>query len=247
MKPTSVLALIFCLNTFLVCAQNIVKQDNRVWTGYMTESKITDKFSLWNDTHWMPESFFLLRTGLTYHFDNSYKTTTTLGYGRLWIYPSEKEYSTFRPEHRAWGQTTWAKKNTNFRHFFRFRYDARFRHKLANDVLLPGYNFNWRLRWMYQIRHDFPSKSNQKNHFYSILSDEFLLHAGKEIKNDFRMDQNRFTMGIGYQMKHVSMQLGYMNIINQSATKSELYMKHTLVLWVFHKMDFRKKEPIILE
>lgn len=245
MKFSSFWIVVFLIQSGFVLSQTIKEHDNRVWAGYMTEAKINDKFSLWNDTHWMPESFFLLRTGLTFHFDSRFKATTTLGYGRLWIYPSEKEFHTFRPEHRIWGQTTFARKYGALRHFFRFRYEARFRHKLANDELLPGYNFNWRLRWLYQIRYDFPAKDDAKNHFYSVVSDEFLLHAGKEIKNDFRMDQNRLTFALGYQMENISMQLGYMNIVNQSNTKSDLFMKHTLVFWVFHKMDFRKKEPVL--
>uniref|UniRef100_UPI00404AF6D0 DUF2490 domain-containing protein n=1 Tax=Flavobacterium sp. TaxID=239 RepID=UPI00404AF6D0 len=240
MKTIQIIALLICLGFTKTNAQTIAKEQNRLWFGYMTETKIANHFSWWNDTHWAPESFFLIRTGLTYHFDNKFKTSTTLGYARLWIYPSEKEYVTFRPEHRIWGQTVSSISKNNHKHLFRFRYEARFRHHLANDELIEGYNFNWRFRFMYQFKHYFPTEN--KNKFYGVLADEYLLHYGEEITNTFRMDQNRLSLGFGYQMDNISLQLGYMNIISQPNTSQDLTMKHTLVLWVFHKMDLRKSK-----
>ena len=74
-----------------------------------------------------------------------------------------------------------------------------------------------------------------------MASDEILFNAGHEIKNNFRMDQNRISLGAGYQIKNMTFQIAYMNQVVESNTDYTFKMNHNLQIFVFHNFDFRKK------
>jgi len=219
-------------------SQNKITENQQLWLGYITESKFSESFSWWNDTHWVPESFLIVRTGLTYHFGEKYKMTSTLGYGHTWIYPPEGS-STFRPEHRPWGQTTLSHQFNSIRFFHRLRYEARFRGLIVDDYLQNEFNFNYRFRYLLQARYYF--KNQEKGKLYLMASDEILFNAGQEIKNNFRLDQNRISLGIGYQIKKMTFQIAYMNQLVESNTNFTFRMNHNLQILVFHNFDLRKK------
>lgn len=246
MKMKSLVKHYVCSILFFVLhqsnAQTTINQEHQVWAGYMTNVRVSDKWSIWNDTHWVPDLFFLLRTGVTYHFGGKFNVNTTTGYARLWIYPSQKELRTFRPEHRPWGQTTLSYTDGNYRHLFRFRYDARFRHRIANDELIDGYNFNWRLRWMYQVRYYLPQEESSEGRYFFVAANEYLLNVGREINNGIRMDQNRLSLGLGYQLDNVTFQIGYMNFLSKSNGSDTYFMRHTYLFWMFHNFDLRSKQ-----
>ncbi|MDO5509105.1 MAG: DUF2490 domain-containing protein [Weeksellaceae bacterium] len=225
-------------------AQEKWTHDEQFWVGYMTQSRVHDNWSLWNDTHWVPESFFLLRTGLTFHAGDAVPITSTAGIAKLWIYPAQRDLRTFRPEVRPWGQTTLShtKNRSTFTH--RLRYDARFRRKLQNDVLLPGYDFNWRLRYMLNWRYAFDFSTPALQNTYLVLSNEILYNVGGVTVGGVRMDQNRASVMVGKNLGNVSVQMGYMNFISQANRDNLYFMKNTLVFWIFHRLDFRKKNTV---
>ena len=208
------------------------------WMGYMTQGKISDQWSIWNDTHWVPDSFFLLRTGGTYHFKSKYRINATAGFAKLWIYPSQPNLNTFRPENRPWGQVMKQYKPNQRKHTQRIRIDARFRRNIQDDELLEGYDFNWRFRYMYQIRYDFNPNANT-NYFFTTLSNEILYNYGSNINQYLRLDQNRLQLAVGYQRQNMAFQLGYMNFTTKQNANDVYTMKHTLTAWVFHQFDFR--------
>ena len=236
LKISVLLLLTFISN--LSNSQQITGEKGQIWVGYITQSKITDNISWWNDVHWVPESFGLARTGITYHFGKKNQMTTTFGYAFGKIYPPEGN-ETFRPEHRLWGQTTLSHKHTNFSFLHRLRYEGRFRGKIIEDHLQNEFNFNYRLRYLLQARYYF--KNQKKGNFYLMASDEVLFNAGHEIKNNFRLDQNRISLGIGYQLKKMTFQLAYMNQMVESNANYTFKMNHNLQLLVFHNFDLRKK------
>lgn len=236
LKISVLLLLTFISN--LSNSQQITGEKGQIWVGYITQSKITNDLSWWNDVHWVPESFGLARTGITYHFGKKNQMTTTLGYAFGKIYPPEGN-ETFRPEHRLWGQTTLSHKHTNFSFLHRLRYEGRFRGKIIEDHLQNEFNFNYRLRYLLQARYYF--KNQKKGNFYLMASDEVLFNAGHEIKNNFRLDQNRISLGIGYQLKKMTFQLAYMNQMVESNANYTFKVNHNLQLLVFHSFDLRKK------
>lgn len=228
---------------FLTCfvetySQNKITENQQLWFGYITQSKITDNLSWWNDVHWVPESFGLARTGITYHFGKKNQMTSTVGYAFGKIYPPEGN-ETFRPEHRLWGQTTLSHKHDDFSFLHRLRYEGRFRGKIIEDHLQNEFNFNYRLRYLLQARYYF--KNQKKGKFYLMASDEVLFNLGDEIKNNFRLDQNRISLGGGYQLKKMTFQLAYMNQLIESNSSYTFKMNHNVQLLIFHRFDLRKK------
>lgn len=224
-------------------SQSNETENEQIWIGYLTQSKISKNYSLWNDTHWVPDSFYIIRTGLTYHFENKLKTTTTLGYALAWFYPPDG-LETYRLEQRIWGQTTSIHANATFNFFHRFRYEARFRKIIIDDRSTADYNFNYRLRYLFQMRYNFDKNPKTGNRFYTLASDEIMFNAGEEITNNFRFDQNRVTLGFGYQTKNMSFQLAYMKQLILANTSDTYKVNNNLQLFIFHNFDFRKTKSL---
>ena len=224
----------------IVNAQNITSKDTRAWLGYITQSRICNRFSLWNDAHWVSHGFGIVRTGLSYHFNNKSNIITTLGYAHLWIYPAPGK-ETFRPEHRAWGQTTATQKLNNFNFFHRLRYEARFRRTIVEDHLMNEFNFNYRTRYLFQTKYNLTQNKEAKQKYYGLISDEVAYNFGKEVKNGFRLDQNRISLGAGCVIKNITLQLAYLNQLSKAATTKTYSMNHHAQFLVFHNFDFRKK------
>jgi hypothetical protein len=67
-----------------------------------------------------------------------------------------------------------------------------------------------------------------------MFSDEILVNVGAEIKNKFRLDQNRVSAGAGIQLKKMTFQLAYMNQLIESPNVLDFRMNHNLQLLVFH-------------
>lgn len=225
---------------FQVQSQNITSRDTRLWLGYVTQSRVSDRVSLWNDAHWVSHGFGILRTGVSYHFNNKLNVITTAGYAHLWIYPA-KGLQTFRPEHRAWGQTTATHKLNDFNFFHRLRYEARFRGKIIDDHLQNEFNFNYRFRYLLQTKYNLTKQKDARQKFFALVSDEVLLNAGKEITGGFRLDQNRILLGAGCQIKNFTVQAAYVNQLLESNTAHTFAMNHHLQVLAFHNFDFRKK------
>jgi hypothetical protein len=113
---------------------------------------------------------------------------------------------------------------------------------MKGDEKAEGYNFNWRWRYMAQFRYNIPKSEAQKGQFYAILAGEVLLNSGKEIKDNLRIDQYRLLVGGGYQINTLSFQLMYINRMTLATTTDIYTMNHTLSLWVFHQLKFKKRE-----
>ncbi len=216
-------------------------ENEQLWIGYLTQSKISKNYSLWNDTHWVPDNFYIIRTGLTYHFDNKLKTTTTLGYALAWFYPLEGQ-KTFKFEQRPWGQTTISHTTKLFNFFHRFRYEARFRSVIVEDERTGEYDFNFRFRYLFQTKYYFNKQTKSNNLYYALVSDEIMFNAGNKITNNFRFDQNRVSLGVGYQTKKMAFQLAYMKQVILANTSDTHKVNHNLQIFIFHNFDFTKKQ-----
>jgi hypothetical protein len=232
--------LLILFQNFQSFSQEYFSYENQVWVGYITSARISDRISIWNDAHFVPESFLILRTGATYHFKYNEKVsgTTTLGFARLWLY-SRNEATPTKNEFRPWGQTTASFKLHKFTITNRFRYDARFKQRIENNVLLNEFEFNW--RWRYFLMASYPiSKNIEKiTEWYAYSFNEILFDTGEIITNGFRLNQNRFSVGIGYQIKDLKIQVGYINMIKNPPASGNKIMANTAMLMVFHNFDLR--------
>lgn len=221
--------------------QNIVKRDSRLWLGYLTQTKISDRFSIWADAHWVSHGFGIIRPGISYHFNNKANIVSTVGYAHLWIYPAEGN-KTFRPEHRAWGQTTSGIKHNNFNFYNRLRYEARFKRTIIEDHLQNEFNFNYRLRYLFQTKYNLTQQKDAKQKFYALMSDEVLYNFGKEIKNGARLDQNRFSVGGGMVKGKTTFQIAYLNQLIENNSTYTFSMNHHIQFLVFQNFSLKKEK-----
>lgn len=231
MRIVIALLVLFFVNKFNAQLP-INSSKSRLWFGYITDTKIDDNWSVWNDAHWVPDAFGIVRTGLSYKFNNT-NIKTTLGYAFLLQYPAA-EGKPFRPEHRPWGQTVLTHRNEKWTYLHRLRYEARYRKIVVTENLQNEFNFNYRLRYLFQSRYFLPDTRTNENKWFLMVSDEMLINIGQEIKNNFRLDQNRVSLGGGFQMKNVTFQLAYMNQLIESSSSFEFSMNHNVQLLIFH-------------
>jgi hypothetical protein len=163
-----------------------------------------------------------------------------VGYAFVNHFPA-KGLDTSRPEHRAWQQIWWNQKYPGLTTLQWLRLEERFNHKIANDELLDGYNFNYRLR--YNMAFFIPLKGKEitpGTPFAIAMNEVFLNFGGKIVYNTF--DQNRFFAGIGYQFTtHLNAQLGYMNVYQQEAAGNTYISSDAIRLFIFHSLDLRSQ------
>jgi hypothetical protein len=222
-------------------AQHVLRHDSRAWVGYISQSKVANKWSIWNDVHFMPGSFLVLRTGLTYLVEKPYRMSFTAGYAHGWLVP-DIEGVRFRNEHRPWMQATMSYRKNRYDFFHRLRIEARFRQKIFARELLDEFNFNHRLRYMFQLR--LPFTTDRDHHTYAVFADEILFDQGHEIQGNFRLNQNRVAIGIGRKIKNTSIQLDYVNILFPPPQDRAWKMTHVGRIMVLQNFDFSKKVSV---
>jgi len=243
-------ALIVAMIAHAECSAQTVDKDihrrEQLWLGYFNQTRLADKFGFWLDIHYRQTDNFidrpfqlLIRPGVTYFIKDNLRFTA--GYAFVNHFPA-KGLDTSRPEHRAWQQIWWNQKYSGFSTLQWLRLEERFNRKIANDQLLDGYNFNYRLR--YNMAFFIPLKGKEliaKTPFIAVM-DEVFVNFGKKIVYN-RFDQNRFFAGVGYQFTaHLNAQLGYMNVFQQEASGNRYTSSNVIRLFVFHSLDLRHKE-----
>lgn len=236
------LCFISILSSRIALAQEDFVYENQVWLGYLTNTRISERISIWNDSHFVPQSFLIIRTGGTVHFTMGKKIrgTSTLGMAKLWLYSRSDQVPT-RNEFRPWGQTTASFDVKKFTFTTRFRYDARFKQDIESNKLLNSYTFNWRLRYFLMIKYPISENKPKQTQWYVYSFDELLYDVGKNITDGFRLNQNRFTVGLGYKHRTMAFQLGYLNMIKNPPVAGNKVLAHTAMLMIFHNIDLRIK------
>ncbi len=211
-----------------------VKSVNQFWLGYMSSTKLSEHYSWWNDFHYVPEGFFVARTGITHHFTSF---NLTGGYAFLLLPQSQLNPILTRREHRPWGQVVFS---FPLQHSYslvqRIRYDARFKQDIANNELLDEYSFTNRIRFLTAIRKMIGSSGSRKWQPYVVVADEVLLNFGESVVSTF--DQNRIQLSFGLQGKNIQYQVGYMSRFVQTTPTSYTH-NHTILFWITHKLTFK--------
>jgi len=219
-----------------------VDQRGQVWAGIMTQTRVSDRASLWNDAHFVPDGFFIVRTGATAHLTDN--LTMTGGYAYLGLpVAGGLTRDLKRTEHRPWGQIVYTSQAAPAVQILnRIRYDARYRRNVTEGALAPGYGLTHRVRFNLNIRVDIePLRFGDGVTPYVAVGDEVLLNFGPEVVFN-TLDQNRVIGMVGLRRRGIAGQIGYMNRLVQLPTAHRLVMNHTLVGWLFVNIDARKKE-----
>jgi hypothetical protein len=226
--------------------QKSVHHRDQLWLGYFNQTRLTDRFGFWVDVHYRhTDNFiarpfqFVFRPAVTYFIKDNLRFN--VGYAFVNHFPA-KGLNTSRPEHRTWQQIWWNQKYSGLTTLQWLRFEQRFNRKIANDDLLDGYNFNYRLR--YNMSFFVPLRGKElaaRTPFVVVMNEIFLNFGGKIVYNTF--DQNRFFAGVGYQFTpHLNAQLGYMNVFQQEASGDVYMSTNAIRLFFFHTLDLRHKE-----
>lgn len=212
-----------------------VETEQQFWVGYMSSTQFAKNYSWWNDFHWVPGGFGVVRTGLTRHFS---KGSATAGLARLWL-PTPASSVLNRREWRPWAQVQFILPIDN-KHSItnRIRYDARFKQELRNGELVDNtYAFNHRVRFLLSFRRNLRTATHGWMPFVS-LNNEVLLNFGQTVTfNTF--DQNRVSLMLGIQQKNLQFQAGYMNRFVQTGERQYI-QNHTLVVWITHRFNVQQ-------
>jgi hypothetical protein len=249
MRVLFFLLLVFAVSSLAAFGQSTQKEIHsreQLWFGYFNQGRITNRLGYWVDIHYrQTDNFverpfqFLVRPALTYFIKDNLRVNA--GYAFVNHFPAEG-LETSRPEHRMWQQVWWNQKYSGFNTIQWLRLEERFNRKISNDELMEGYNFNYRLRYNMSFFIPLKGKELSKGTPFLAVMDEIFLNFGKRIVyNTF--DQNRFFGGVGYMFtSHLNAQLGYMHVFQQESSGDKYWSTHAIRLFVFHTMDFRKKE-----
>jgi hypothetical protein len=213
-----------------------VVQSSQIWGGYISSIRISSKFSLWNDLHYVPESFFIMRHGLSVHLTD--QITATGGYAWLNTAVAAQDNRLRRFEHRPWLQVMINLPiGEKYQISHRIRYDYRIRQAMLEGLPQEGeYIAYHRLRLMTSLRRPLVGQRLGNRIPYLTVGNELLVNFGKAITfNHF--DQNRFWLMAGIQFSPLTIQFGYMHRFVQGASGYEFAVYHTPVLWITHGIN----------
>ena len=221
----------------------VILQQQSAWLGYFNQTRISNKIGLWVDLHHRRTDFAtrpfqeLARLGLTYYLADNVRLTAGYAIVGTHLYPS----GTIRPEHRPWQQIWWTGRVSRLNITQYIRTEQRFNRRISGDQLIDGYGFNWRFRYSLLCQIPLWGAANVRPGVPNfVVQDEVFINAGKQITvNTF--DQNRFFVGVSYPFnKHLTGQLGYMNLFQQQPSGSTYTSNQTMRFFLFHTLDLRE-------
>ncbi len=201
------------------------KEQTQVWIGLMTQTRMGKKSLWWNDFHYVPESFLVLRTGYTHELKYG---RLTVGLAHLWLPDGKKQLK--RQEWRPWAQWFWIYRiNDKNQTQLRLRYEARFREKVAAGIVQDDeFDFNHRFRVQFTWRYNLFNIS-AKDKLFAALGGEILLNQGGKTHY---LDQHRRNLTVGVARKKIIFQTGYMNRQNFRNDGSVAQISHHWVNWL---------------
>ncbi|MCW5898310.1 MAG: DUF2490 domain-containing protein [Flavobacteriales bacterium] len=206
-----------------------------LWAGYIGTIRVAEKWSVWQDYHGVPEAFAVARYGVVWKPTAHWQAVGGFG----WVWTSTSFTSELvRGEYRPWGQVLGQTRlGERWAGQLRFRYDARFRQRLGDGVVLDDHGFNHRLRLMARVRRDLRTMANG-DVLHLNLMDELLYNTGREVRDG--VDQNRLYLLMGFTHKRYTLLGGYhVRMIPQTA--GGMRYNHGITLWLLHTIDVRHR------
>jgi hypothetical protein len=213
------------------------------WGGYISTIKLNEKWSGWNDLHYVPSVFFAWRTGITYNLP--FQLSVTGGYAHVITATPISEQLT-RNEHRPWGQVLYRFGiSDQLTTQVRFRYDARYRQSLSEDFSFKdGFTFNHRWRFMGGFRYCIKRWGEYKKLHFNVM-DELLLQSFPKSGRGITIDQNRLFLLLGFTYKHFTVQAGYHNRMQPGSVIGKWRFNHGPTLWLIHDIQpFKKQQQV---
>jgi len=242
---SKVLVLLF---PFLMFSQGTTKkevnQQVQTWVSLNTVTKFSDHWGVVADAHirengfFESNNFYFLRGGISYIPNAS--VSLTGGYAHMWLAPTKEGWSTYADENRIYQQAQLITKIGKVSVLQRLRNEQRWQEKMANDEPTGELRFTDRVRYL--VSFTIPVSSNKKLPSL-VLSDELLIHFGKEVVyNTF--DQNRLFIGIKQNINpKLSYDFGYMNVYQEKYSGYQYDMNHTIRLFFYLNTVIKHNAP----
>lgn len=238
------IALLLVIHLGQAQTEKTVNQQMQAWVSLNTITKFSDHWGIVADAHirtndfFKDNNFYFLRGGLTY-IPNSIVSFVG-GYAHMWLAPSNPDWDTYSDENRIYQQVQFNSKAGKVSVLQRIRNEQRWQEKMVNDEPSGEIRFTNRIRYL--LSFNIPVFKNKKAPSL-VLSDEVLVHFGKEVVyNTF--DQNRFFVGIKQAVNpKLSFDFGYMNVYQQKYSGNEYDMNHTLRLFFYLNTSIKKATP----
>jgi hypothetical protein len=240
-----VLAALF---PFLIFAQGVTKkevnQQVQTWVSLNSMTKFSDHWGVVADAHirengfFESNNFYFLRGGVSYIPNAS--VSVTAGYAHMWLAPTKEGWSTYADENRIYQQAQLITKIGKVSVLQRLRNEQRWQEKMVNDEPSGELRFTNRIRYLASFT--IPVFSNKKLPSL-VLSDELLIHFGKEVVyNTF--DQNRLFIGIKQNINpKLSYDFGYMNVYQEKYSGYQYDMNHTIRLFFYLNTAIKHNAP----
>jgi hypothetical protein len=218
--------------------------EEQTWLAYFNQTRFTNRSGMWLDLHFrLNENFIdhaalsIARVGYTYYLSDHVKLTAAYAYATRYATAGPDV-----PEHRPWQQIQWTEKKSWFSMMQWIRLEERFRRRVSAGELTDDYNFNYRIRYNMSFTIPLKGKQIEAKTPFLFANNEVMINFGKEIVHNY-FDQNRAFLGFGYQFtSHLNAQLGYMYIFQQLPAGNQYININAVRLFVFHNLDFRKKD-----
>lgn len=236
--------ILFLTTSTLVAQNKDIEVRKQTWFAYMNQTRLTSRSGIWLDLHLRltddfvnKKSLTITRVGYTYYIADN--TRLTIGYAFI----NQFGYgSPDVPEHRPWQQLQWIEKKSWFTLSQWIRLEERFRRKVVNNELSGDYAFNYRVRYNMLLTVPLTKKVLEPKTPFAYINNELHINAGKQIVNNY-FDQNRFSVGFGYQFtKQLQAQLGYLYVFQQLPTANRFVEVQGLRLVVNHTLDLRHRD-----
>jgi hypothetical protein len=218
--------ILFFIPLVLFAQQKPTVHRKETWSAIFLHINLNKNYSLWNDFHFVPSSFFIARHGITRQINE--KVTITGGYAWL-LTATHFTDRLVRFEHRPWGQIEMIKPlSENIIYRFRLRYDFRIRKRIGEKEVMDDFIHYSRIRFMNGIRFPLIKMRNEK--FLNInLINETLFNFGKEITGN-NLDQNRIWILLGYNFGKYTLMPGYEQRFLPGHQKNTIM--HGLAIWI---------------
>lgn len=229
------------LMPFLSKAQSRTERANMLWAGNYNTVHFNKNWSLINDAqlrtrNWTQQwSQLLIRSGLSYNFDDHFSVTAGLAFFKNAQYTENKLF--LKNEWRPWQEFLYQLKFNKINFSQRLRTEQRFLQQLSNNEKSERYQYIFRLR--YRFDWQFPLHENKIN---LQIGNEVMVNPGY-IKSTYFFDQNRTFAGLNFKLhSNKILQCQYLKIFQWHSNTFVLEDQNVIRVNFIQQFNFRKNK-----
>lgn len=234
------------LGTSFLAAQKKIDHQGLYWVRYYNQLALSQRWVFHNELDdrrffkYNRQQHLIMHSRLHYKLSKTMEIAGGFTYSLQGPQDPETRSELVVPEKRIVQQLEFSTPlNNRFTLVHRLRVDDRFIRKNNGQVLLPGYDFNFRFRYRLTINYFLTPKSATHPAVLK-LSNETMINAGKHILyNTF--DQNRLSFSMEYQITpSISAELGYLHWYQQRSSGYQFYSRDILRFTFYHRISLNK-------